>query len=96
MEVVGISYGISLVYFAAIWYILWPFGTFCGHCVYFMVVWYVFPRFGMLSQEKSGNPAHLCLSHCPVLICTCSMKIIKNHSNEFDILFSLKKMHTML
>jgi hypothetical protein len=22
-----------------------------------MVVWYIFPRFGMLYQEKSGNPA---------------------------------------
>jgi hypothetical protein len=33
-----------LVYFVAIWYIL-------GLCV-----WYIFPRFGMLYQEKSGNP----------------------------------------
>jgi hypothetical protein len=32
-----------LVNFAAIWYILWLFGIF-------------FPRFGMLYQEKSGNP----------------------------------------
>jgi hypothetical protein len=24
--------------------------------VYFMVIWYIFPRFGMLYQEKSGNP----------------------------------------
>jgi hypothetical protein len=21
-----------------------------------MVIWYIFPRFGMLHQEKSGNP----------------------------------------
>jgi hypothetical protein len=33
----------------AIWYILWPFG-------YFVVIWYIFPRFGILCQEKSGNP----------------------------------------
>jgi hypothetical protein len=26
--------------------------------VYFMVVWYMFPRFGMLYQDKSGNPGH--------------------------------------
>jgi hypothetical protein len=39
-----------------IWYILWPCGIFCGHCVYFMVIWNNFPRFGMLYQEKSGNP----------------------------------------
>jgi hypothetical protein len=24
--------------------------------VYFMVICYIFPRFGMLYQEKSGNP----------------------------------------
>jgi hypothetical protein len=23
-----------------------------------MVIWYIFPRFGMLNQEKSGNPGH--------------------------------------
>jgi hypothetical protein len=33
--------------------ILWPFGISYGH---FMVIWYIFPRFGMLCQEKSGNP----------------------------------------
>jgi hypothetical protein len=36
----GIFYG-HLVYFVAIWYILWPFG--------------IFFRFGMSNQEKSGN-----------------------------------------
>jgi hypothetical protein len=38
-----------LVYFVAISFILWQFGTFCGlliHC----------PRFGILYQEKSGDP----------------------------------------
>jgi hypothetical protein len=48
MEDVGMLYG-RLVYFTAIWYI-------CGHLVYFMVIWYSFPSFGMLYQEKSGNP----------------------------------------
>jgi hypothetical protein len=38
-----------LVYFTAIGNILWPFGKFCGHLVYF-------PRFGILCQQKSGNP----------------------------------------
>jgi hypothetical protein len=42
--------------FMAIWSILQPFGIFCGNVVYFMVIWYTFPHFGMLSQEKSGNP----------------------------------------
>jgi hypothetical protein len=43
MEDVGTFYG-HLVYFTY------------GHLVYFMVIWYIFPRFGLLSQEKSGNP----------------------------------------
>jgi hypothetical protein len=46
-----------LVYFIAIWYILWTVGIFCGHLKYFIVVWYIFSRFGILHQEKSGNPA---------------------------------------
>jgi hypothetical protein len=46
MEVVGM----------AIWSVLQPFGIFCGHLEHFMVIWYIFPRFGMLHQEKSGNP----------------------------------------
>jgi hypothetical protein len=45
-----------LVYFTAIWYVLWSFGIFYGHLVYFVVIWYIFPRFGTLYQEKSGNP----------------------------------------
>jgi hypothetical protein len=48
MEDVVLLYGI-LVYFSAIWYILWPFGIFYGYLVYFL-------RFGLLHQEKSGNP----------------------------------------
>jgi hypothetical protein len=42
MEDVGILYG-HLVYSLAIWISLWYFGIY-------------FPRFGMLHQEKSGNP----------------------------------------
>jgi 4-amino-4-deoxy-L-arabinose transferase-like glycosyltransferase len=39
-------------------YILWPFGLFTAFLVYFMAIWYIiFLRFGMLHQEKSGNPA---------------------------------------
>jgi hypothetical protein len=45
----GVFYG-HVVYFMAIWYILWPFGN-------AVVIWYIFPRFGMLCQEKSGNPS---------------------------------------
>jgi hypothetical protein len=49
MENVGIFYG-HLEYSIAIWYILRPF----GHLV---ALWYIFPLFGILCQEKSGNPA---------------------------------------
>jgi hypothetical protein len=45
----GIFYD-HLVYFTTIGNIL------CGHLVYFVVIWYIFPRFGILYQEKSGNP----------------------------------------
>jgi hypothetical protein len=45
-----------LVYFMTIWSILWPLEIFYGHLVYFVVIWYIFPRFGILDQEKSGNP----------------------------------------
>jgi hypothetical protein len=43
-----IFYG-HLEYFMAIWDILWPFGTFCVHLVHFSV-------FGIMYEEKSGNP----------------------------------------
>jgi hypothetical protein len=43
---------------------VWPFGIFYDHLVYFMAIWYTllsfgmfYPRFGMLHQGKSGNPA---------------------------------------
>jgi hypothetical protein len=36
--------------------ILLPNGIFYGHLVHFMVILYIFPRFGLLYQEKSGNP----------------------------------------
>jgi hypothetical protein len=47
-------------------YIIWPFGLlwqfyiFCGHLVHYIVLWYIFPRFGVLHQDKSGNPGGQC------------------------------------
>jgi hypothetical protein len=35
--------------FTAIRYLLWPFRN-------VVVIWYIFPRFGILREEKSGNP----------------------------------------
>jgi hypothetical protein len=51
MKNLGIFYD-HLVYFTAIGNILWSFGI----CTYFVVIWYIFPLFGILNQEKSGNP----------------------------------------
>jgi hypothetical protein len=48
MANVGVFY-CHLEYFTAIWYFSWPFGN-------LVVNWYIFPRFGILCQEKSGNP----------------------------------------
>jgi hypothetical protein len=48
MEKADIFFG-HLEYFTVIWYILRPFGN-------VVVIWYIFPRFGILCQEKSGNP----------------------------------------
>jgi hypothetical protein len=42
MEDVGILLG-HFVHFTAKWYILWPFGAFCGNLVYFSPIWYVSP-----------------------------------------------------
>jgi hypothetical protein len=58
MENLGIFYD-HLVYFTPMGNILWPFGIFCGNLEYFVVIWYIFTRFGILEQEKSGNPVHV-------------------------------------
>jgi hypothetical protein len=42
-----------LVYFMDSWYITWPFGI-------VVVIWYIFRSFGILCQEKSGNPVLYC------------------------------------
>jgi hypothetical protein len=46
----------NLVIFMTIWPILRPLKIFSGHLIYFVAIWYIFPRFGILDQEKSGNP----------------------------------------
>jgi hypothetical protein len=50
MEKAVIFYGHS-EYFTVIWNNFWPFGN-------VVVIWYSFRRFGILCQEKSGNPDH--------------------------------------
>jgi hypothetical protein len=47
-----------------LWYFYGHFGISFGHLVSYMAIWNLFCghleffRFGMLYQEKSGNPAH--------------------------------------
>jgi hypothetical protein len=43
-----------LVYFTLNWNIFRSFLIFYGHLV---VSWYIYPRFGILCEEKSSNPA---------------------------------------
>jgi hypothetical protein len=46
-----------LLYFMDIWYFESCLLN-CTYCrlVYFVFIWYIFNNFGMLYQEKSGNP----------------------------------------
>jgi ABC-type uncharacterized transport system permease subunit len=39
-----------------IWHILQAFGYILWAFGYVVVIWYIFTRFGILYQEKSGNP----------------------------------------
>jgi hypothetical protein len=41
----------------AVWNILRTFGIFYDHLVHFVFIWYIFSSFGIMHQEKSGNPA---------------------------------------
>jgi hypothetical protein len=50
LENVALFYA-HLEYFADIWDILYPFVT-------LWYIWYIFSGFGIMFQEKSGNPAH--------------------------------------
>jgi hypothetical protein len=46
-----------LIYFMSISNILQTFGIFYDHLVHFVFIWYIFSAFGIIYQEKSGNPA---------------------------------------
>jgi hypothetical protein len=94
--------------FMAIWSILRPFGLFYGHLIYFvaiwniyvhMVIWYIFPRFGMLHQEKSGDPdVHSVgakflpsplLKNCPPLAWSGVLYILISNSNMPKVKLSI-------
>jgi hypothetical protein len=46
-----------MVYFMGTWSISPSFVIFYGHLESCVVIWYIFSRFGILYQDKSGNPA---------------------------------------
>jgi hypothetical protein len=48
-----------LVYDMDIWYILGPFGIFCGHSVYFILVWHIFSQFWYVVPRKIWQPLNL-------------------------------------
>jgi hypothetical protein len=45
-----------LIYFMSIWNILQTFGIFYEHWEHVLFIWYNFSGFGIMYQEKSGNP----------------------------------------
>jgi hypothetical protein len=53
-----------LISFMAIWYIVLPIHIFYDHLVYFLLIWNIFPHFGMLKQDKSGNPDSAADAYC--------------------------------
>jgi hypothetical protein len=63
----------NLGIFLTIWSIT-AVGNIYGHLVYFVAIWYIFTRFGILYQDKSGNPAV-----CHVLLPTA----LRRRSDEF-------------
>jgi hypothetical protein len=44
-----------------IWNILRTFRIFNDNLVHIVLIWYIFSSFGVMYQEKSGNPAALCI-----------------------------------
>jgi hypothetical protein len=46
----------TLMYFTAIWNILWTIGILYYRLLHLVFLWYIFSCFGIMRQEKSGNP----------------------------------------
>jgi hypothetical protein len=83
--------------------ILRPLEIFYIHLVYFVVSWYIFPRFGILDQEKSGNPdlsrtLQLFVRYLPTYIDFLRFYIYTDtHPNKHCFLvFSLLYLHTIV
>jgi hypothetical protein len=89
----------------SIWNILWPFGIFYGHLEYFMAIWNIlwpfgnfvvildiFPRFGILCQEKSGNPGLINSRRLPItetlaFLCVRAINVFQEKKKSFGLSF---------
>jgi hypothetical protein len=63
----------NLKYFRAFWNILWTFGIFYYHLVRFVFIWYIFSGFGIMYQQKSGNPDDCHVGRGEVFILQCCL-----------------------
>jgi hypothetical protein len=75
-----VIFNYHLVYFTAI-------GNTYGHLVYFVVSWYIFPRFGILYQEKSGNPAQVFINknHLRRAVSCRGLKLLCNKNIKYAL-----------
>jgi hypothetical protein len=67
------------------WYISWSFGLFYGHLVYFKAIWYILGPFGLLYQEKSGNPGWNACDHGWTENPSQSIEIVSRKSSFFRL-----------
>jgi hypothetical protein len=68
-ENVGIFYSVGMHVYSTFWYTLWKL---------YITLYIIFPDFGILYQEKSGNPGsevNVTESLCTVCVCTYLMNI---------------------
>jgi hypothetical protein len=73
-----------------IWPILRPLELFYGHLVYFVLIWYIFPRFGILDQEKSGNPAPESENYIQKLLPTYICNMWLTHQGMYVCMYYIK------
>jgi hypothetical protein len=66
----------TLVYFTAVWSTLRIFGILFGDLVHFVFIWYIFSSFGIMQQEKSGNPECLPIFTTARLASQCWSKLL--------------------
>jgi hypothetical protein len=72
-----------LIHFTPIWTSLRTFEIVYEHLVHFVFIWYIFSGFGIIHQEKSGNPgAGATGVHCSVAAKQLSTHTVRPHHLE--------------